>query len=324
MRPNIDMINEAMNGLLQQILDPSDHGMLDIPRVLNPGKPSSELMVSSTGGAIILMPMAAFGTLFRWNEYVTMTNLYPGQEGRRRKKVARRHLMLAGLTSFLFTGGAIPSGLTKDDVSQFLMMLDAWSVTSDGLSHNKQIWEYAIFQQAMMVLHEFGHIKLINRGLEYDRTDPVLPAWDQAKDEMAADAHSTEWIRRLADSLLGYLDDGRRFASDAVWYYFTLLDVVNRLSGMLTDPWQLSVRFIYLLNDLGALEAYNNFGSAFQCIVDRVGGRERGDFVVHCERVIGDYARDLLIDRERAMQEELHLPPVPDFFGGARTSLGLL
>lgn len=319
MAPSIEMINGALDEFLKTVLDPPDHWMLEIPRVLNPGKSTSDLIVSDDGGAVLLMPMAAFGTLFRWNELIMISNLAMQRSGGR---PLPPDASLGKLVTYLYAGGRLPQGLDTGDVDGFLMSLDVWRGTEDGQGHRMQIWENTVFQQSAMVLHEFGHIKLINSGLEgFSRSEQMPPAFVELSDEMAVDELVSVWNQRLADALMGYLPNGRRLASDALWYLFALQDIVNDANQQPVDKWELCVRFIYLMNDLGALDRYQHFGSAFERIVSIVGGRSRAELLQYELDCLVDYARQLLRDRGSAVPRA-HAP-IEDFFSGARTSMGL-
>jgi hypothetical protein len=320
MAPSLKMINAAMNELLIDILDPSDQWMLEIPRVFNTGRITSDLILSPTGGAAILMPMAAFGTLFLWNEILMISNNYAAKTGLREVPPNERKTKLV---SYLFTGGELPSGVAEADVNGFLMMLDMYRLIPDENSCSTQIWEYTIFQQALMILHEFGHVKLRNMELEALSEDSPFPPWDRFADEMAVDHWSAKWLCKLADSLLGYLPNGRRLASDALWYFFVLQDIVNDVNGQPLDKRELCIRFIYLMNDLGALDDYQEFGKRFDGIARTVGGRRRRNFILFEQASLVNYAKRLLKSRRKALRAPPQGVTVPDFFNGARISLGM-
>lgn len=328
--PSFEIFNNSMNRHLHNILDEQDLWLLEIPRLAAPGRACPDLLTSPSGGAALLLPMAAFGTLFRWNEQIVATKLQIARGEKTTKflpgsgRFWRRGRVLARLDSYLFTGGRLPWVITERDVSKFLLEAREWRKTHDGISNRERIWAYTIFQQSLMILHEFGHIKSTNDGTEIDGVTPQ----DRLANEMSADKNIANWLCRLSDDLMGSGSEGRYLASEALWSYFMILGIVNEVNQGPISPRELNVRILYLLADLGTLSSYGvgdpRFTIRLSHLMEKiyfiVGGRQRDDFVAH-ERACYAKSRN---PHRMGWRDQLDLAPVPDVILAGRYSMNLL
>jgi hypothetical protein len=231
--PTEKIINESLNTLLRPVLDPADRWLLDIPRVLVPDRSSAHVLMSRKGAALG-MPWSAFGGLFFANALRTMFDFaetYPApadrtwRARRQRRRLARRlppGLCAAAIRHWL-TGIDAPTEFARA-VERLESVITVWMKWSESYTA-QAIWAVSVFQQALMTLHEFGHIVELSR----DRPTGAEPRATRCTlaDELGADLWSRRYAHRLVDVLF----------TDPVQVVVPLIDLFSTLDvAELPDP----------------------------------------------------------------------------------------
>ena len=205
--PSEKLINESLNKLLRPVLEPADRWLLSIPRVLVPDRSSAHVLVSRKGAAIG-MPWSAFGALFFANALSTM--FYFAEEHpdpadrtlrglRQRRRLARR--LPRGLCATAYRHwltGMPPPAEAQRAVDRLEAVMTLWMKMTEPYL-GQEIWAVSVFQQALMVLHEFGHVVDLG-GKRPAGSEPRSTRCTLA-DELGADTWSHRYARRLSEKL---------------------------------------------------------------------------------------------------------------------------
>lgn len=210
--PDETAINPALNSLLEPLISPSDRWLLEIPRVLVPGTPSARLIISSSGGAAMGLPWAAFGGLFFYNELVLILGLesHQAQDVTINKPSALRmksYDLLQGrirdrllnVAASWFTGDNLDAE-THAEIELLGTVLDHWR-RYQGSKYRDHIWSVTVFQQAMMLLHELGHVQAHNQERSTPRTTYVQEQDPLDFQEIFSDTWGLPQLRKLSNIL---------------------------------------------------------------------------------------------------------------------------
>ncbi|MFB4318381.1 hypothetical protein [Actinomadura sp. 21ATH] len=200
--PSEKDINDALNKLLRPVLDPADRWLLNIPRVLVPDRSSAHVLMSRKGAALA-MPWSAFGGLFFVNALRSMLSFpveHPACRSRRQRRKLARRLPLdlcAKATRYWLTGIKPPAECVRA-VERLEHVITLWMKLTEP-AVGQTIWAISVFEQALMTLHEFGHVVALGR----DRPTGTKPKATHCTlaDELGADQWSRRYARRLADGL---------------------------------------------------------------------------------------------------------------------------
>lgn len=208
-RPTEKIVNDALDNLLRKILDPADRWLLDIPRVLVPDRTSAQVLMSRKGAAIG-MPWSAFGGLFYANALRTM--FYFAEDdpspadrswraGRQRRRLAR-HLpsgLCANAVRNWFTGIKVPA----ESAAAAVRLEGVVTVWMKRTAHETaaEIWQVTVFQQALMTLHEFGHLVAFKNGPAAGSGVTAIRCG--LAEELGADLWSRRYLERLARAFFG-------------------------------------------------------------------------------------------------------------------------
>lgn len=224
--PSEELIQQAMNRLLKPILDADHHWLLEIPRVLMPNQSSAEVRISQRG-AVMGFPLSAFGGLYLGNLLLMQIDGdsdEPLDARTRRAKTASRALKkrippgLGRQALASWMNGTTPSPKFAQATSR-LESADTLFAGMMSEGARRSMWAMTTFQQAVMLLHEFGHVDDLAR-----RNVATEVHRHSLAEELYADAWGHRYVKRLAKRLFTGPDDVQGSIAGSLLQLYALLD----------------------------------------------------------------------------------------------------
>jgi hypothetical protein len=237
LQPTEDMIHDSMNTLLGAVLPKRDVWLLDIPRVLLPDRSGAEVLISRRGAAMGL-PWSAFGGLFFANylylclleDPVDDASSYRAIKTWRARKIKWRlrrrippglcrHALTHWMTGCAVAPKAKPAAEKLEAALTLLMMIMIKQVYPQ---EDQSIWAMTTFQQAIMVIHEFGHVVALRDAHVQDVVHQHSVA-----EELQADRWGLESNKRLVRRLFGTSEAGSVLAARSLLFLYSVLEFIE-------------------------------------------------------------------------------------------------
>jgi hypothetical protein len=226
MSPSYDMINQALNELIQPSLLLDEEWLLSIPReIADLGVLEAEALLTGEGSAAIRYPEAAIPNLFFINELFLELRLQEHSHLQSDLRASAERSISTLLAVWLTTINVTEVEL-YDKIADNLSNI-RYARRSAGDYGQYQIWSTTIVQQAFLLLHELGHLvehdkkQLVPKGSSlYRFTSPTL------EQELSADIWAAIHLRRLATYW---------FEGETRWMSQPLLDLFGSLEILRQD-----------------------------------------------------------------------------------------
>jgi hypothetical protein len=190
--PPVESIDAAFTELLRPVLKGPDEWVLEIPRSFGATATlDARVLISSSGGAALVMPKAILGMVYVMNEIVselkanTRSHLSQAQ-----LRFVRAHY--AEILAYLL----LQKKSDSREVALFIMELDRlrYERTADERS---SIWSFGVAQQLFVLLPEFGHlVHSVPASLEPSATKVVIHRFSGLKQELEADRWAGSHLRQ--------------------------------------------------------------------------------------------------------------------------------